>query len=98
MTLIYYRDKDGKILRYQQMPKGWTLEQLEAEMEKFNKVGDVKVYRHEVEDGSLEMFLFEKAKYRKRYSKEIIRAALDAIEEARDAIDCIDVEGGDNDG
>lgn len=95
MLLIYYRNKDGgDILRYHLPPKNMTPEQLKAEMAKFNEDGDAKVYCQEIKENSLEMFLYEKAQYRKRFTKEVITAALDAISEARDAIECLDVEDG----
>lgn len=92
MILIYYKNKNGKIMRHHLPPKDWTKEQLEAEMAKFNEQGDTKVYAQEIEEGSLEMHLYEMAQYRKRYPQEIIRAALDAIDEARDAINCLEAE------
>lgn len=94
MKLIYYRDKNGKILRYQLPPKKMTQEQLEAAMAEFNETGDAKVYLHEIEEGSLEMYLYEQAQYRKRFSKEAVQQALDAPEEAKDAIRCLEWEAG----
>ena len=92
MLLIYYRDKNGKILRYHLPPKDWTPEQLNAEMEKFNEKGDVKVFCQEIEENSLEMHLYKKAQFHRRFPKEVVRAALDALEEARNAIECIETE------
>lgn len=94
MKLIYYRDKGGKILRYHLPPKDWTPEQLEAEMEKFNEIGDAKVFCQEIEENSLEMHLYEMAQYRKRFPKDVIQDALDALEAARDAIQCLETEDG----
>lgn len=93
MILIYYRDKNGKILRYHLPPEGWTQEKLEAEMAKFNAPDrDAKVFQQEIKEDSLEMFLYESAGRRRRYPKELIEAALDAISEARDAIIGLDME------
>ena len=50
MKLIYYRDGEGKIIRYHLPPKELAPEQLEAEMAKFNKLGDTKVYAQEIEE------------------------------------------------
>ena len=94
MKLIYYRDKAGKILRYHLPPEKMTQEQLEASMAEFNEKGDAKVYLHEIEEGSLEMHLYEQAQYRKRFPKEVVQQALDALEEARDAIRCLEWEDG----
>lgn len=90
MLLIFYRDKTGKILRYHLPPKGMTPEQLTEEMAKFNERNDTQVYSKEIEEGSLEMHLFERAQYRRLYSQGIIQAALDAIAEARDCINCLE--------
>ena len=94
MQLIYYREKDGKILRYHLPPKDWTPEQIKAEMEKFNEKGDAKVFCQEILEGSLEMHLYEMAQYRKRFPKDVIQDALDALEAARDAIQCLETEDG----
>jgi len=93
MQLIYYRDKNGKILRHHLPPKNLTPERLAAEMAKFNEKGDEKVFLQEIEEGSLEMHLYEMAKYRRRFPQEVVQAALDAIDEARDAINCLESEG-----
>ena len=90
MKLIYYRDGEGKIIRYHLPPKEWTPEKLEAEMAKFNETGDAKVYAQEIAEDSLEMYLYKRAEHQRCYPKEIIQAALDAIEEARDAINCLE--------
>ena len=92
MQLIYYRDGNGKILRHHLPPKGWTQEQLEAEVAKFNEHGESKAYIHEIEEGSLEMHLYEKAQLRKKFPKENVMQALDALEEAQDAIRCLEWE------
>ena len=92
MKLIYYRNKDGKILRHHLPPKGMSPEQLETAMAEFNEKGEEQVYLHEIEEGSLEMHLYEMAQYHRRFPQEVIRAALDAIDEARDAINCLEAE------
>lgn len=91
MKLIYYRDGNGKIIRHHLPPKDMTPEQLEAEMAKFNEQGDAKVYAQEIAEDSLEMYLFECAQKRKRFTEETVEAAKDAIREALDAIDCLEV-------
>ena len=94
MLLIYYRDKGGKILRHHLPPKEMTLEQIEAAIAEFNEKGDTKAYCQTIKDGSLEMHLYEQAQLRKRFPKEIVMQALDALEEAQDAIRCLEWEGG----
>ena len=93
MKLIYYRNKDGKIVRHHLPPKGMTPEQLATAMEEFNNKGEEKVFCQEIADGSLEMHLYEMAQYRRCFPQEVIRAVLDAIDEARDAINCLETEG-----
>ena len=92
MRLIYYRDGNGKILRNHLPPKGWTQEQIETAVAEFNEKGDAKAYIHEIEEGSLEMYLYEQAQLRKKFPKEIVMQALDALEEAQDAIRCLEWE------
>lgn len=91
MIVIYYRDKDGKIQHYGRLEKEVTKEQLAAKLEEYNSMGGMQACAQEIHEGSLEMHLFEMAQYRKRYPIEIIRAALDAIDEAREAIESMDV-------
>lgn len=94
MQIIYYRtSEDGKVVRYHLPPKGMTPEQIETEISKFNEKGDAKAYIYNIEEGSVEMFLYEQAQYRRRFPKEIIESALDAISEARDAVLCLEQEG-----
>lgn len=92
MQLIYYRDGNGKILRYHLPPKDWTLEKLEAEIADFNEKGDSKAYLQNIEEGTLAMHLYEQAQNRKKFPKEVVMAALDALEEAQDAIRCLEWE------
>lgn len=91
MILIYYRDNDGKIVRHHLPHKDMTPEQLAAAMEEFNERGDTKVYAQEIEEGSLEMYLWECAQKQKRFTEETVQAARDAIREALDCIDCLEV-------
>jgi len=91
MKLIYYRDGEGKIIRYHLPPKELAPEQLEAEMAKFNKLGDTKVYAQEIEEGSLEMRLWEDTQKRRRFVEQTVEDAKDAIREALNAIECLEV-------
>lgn len=93
MTLVYYRNGNGKITGYHLPPRDLSPEQLETAIAEFNKKGEKKAYLQEIEEDSLEMHLYERAQYQKRYPKEVIRAALDAIDEAKDAIYCLEQEG-----
>lgn len=93
MELIYYRDSNGKIYRYHLPPGDLTKEKLAIEMARFNERYDAKVFCQEIEEGSLEMYLFEQAQIRKRFPKGLVQDALDSLAEARGAIECLDVEG-----
>lgn len=90
MVLIFYRDGTGKIIRTQRPPIDWPPERLAAEIEKFNSEGDVKAYSQELKEDSLEFYLYEYAQKQRRYTKDTIQAALDAIEEARDCINSLE--------
>ena len=93
MQIVYYRTSEGgKVVRYHLAPKGMTLEQIETEISKFNEKGEAKAYLYNIEEESIVMFLYEQAQYRRRFPKEIIESALDAISEARDAILCLEQE------
>lgn len=91
MILIYYRDNDGKIVRHHLPHKDMTPEQLAAAMEEFNERGDTKVYAQEIEEGSLEMYLYERAQKQKRFTEQSIEDAKDAIREALNAIEYLEV-------
>ena len=92
MTLIYYKNKDGKVYHFHLPTKEMTPEKLKNAMERFNEKGDAKVYTREIEEGSLEMLLVESAMRSKLFPKQAIMDALDAIAEARDAIECLNTE------
>ena len=92
MTLVYYRDGNGKVIRHHLPPKGLTQKQLEEAVAEFNVKNTTQAFIQEIQDDSLEMHLFERAQYQRRFPKEVIQAALDAIEEARDAINCLEAE------
>ena len=94
MQVIYYRDGNGKILRHHLPPKGWTFEQIESAIAEFNEHGEAKAYLKNIEEGSLEMHLYEQAQLRKKFPKDVVMQALDALEEAQDAIRCLEWEDG----
>lgn len=90
MKLIYYRDGNGKILRHHLPPKDMTPKQLEEAVAEFNTKNTTQASIRDIEEGSLEMYLYESAQKQRRFTEETIQAALDAIEEARDAINCLE--------
>lgn len=92
MILIYYKNKDGKIVRHHPARDGRTLEQLQDAVEIYNNNGhDQKAYIQEIQEDSLEMYLWEYAQKQKRFTEETVQAARDAIREALDCIDCLEV-------
>lgn len=92
MKLIYYRDGEGNIKRYHLPPPQMSEEELTAAIEAFNAKGEKKAFCAEIEENSLEMFLFEKARWQKRFPKLMIEEALEALSEARDAIQMLEAD------
>lgn len=92
MILIYYRNNDGQIISHHPARDGRTLEQLQAAAEEYNSNGRTqKAYIQEIQEDSLEMYLWEYAQKQKRFTEETVQAARDAIREALDCIDCLEV-------
>ena len=94
MTLIVYRDSTGAIVNHNPAPRQITGEDLAVEIEKYN---ERKQYGRtacivEVAEGSFEAYLLERLDKKYRLAKEAIDEALDAIEEARDCINSLEVE------
>lgn len=60
MILIYYKDKDGKIIDHMLPPKGWTVRQVEQEIHSFNTLhgGGMRACATVIrEDGIIEYLL-----------------------------------------
>lgn len=92
MILIYYKNNDGKIVRHHPARNGETLEQLQALAEEYNsKCLNQKAFIQEIQEDSLEMYLWECAQKQKRFTEETVQAARDAIREALYCIDCLEV-------
>lgn len=92
MILIYYKNKDGKIVRHHTTRNGETLESLQPLADDYNvKHETEKAYIQDLPEDSLEMYLWECAQKQKRFTEETVEAAKDAIREALDAIDCLEV-------
>ena len=100
MQLVYYRNQEGKITSHHNVPKDWTPEYLKEQIEKYNSTNSPshKAFLVEVEDGSFEQYLLDSLhrKYRPRFSArhETARLAADTIQAAKDALgealDCIE--------
>lgn len=89
MLIIYYKDKDGKIVGCHGNTGEKTLDELKELRYRYNldseKTGKT-AYVEEVEDDSLTAYLFNKADARKKYDKERFRDAADLLESALDAV------------
>ena len=61
MILIYYRDKTGKIVDHMQPPKGWTLRQVEQEIQNFNNLhgGGMRACAELVREGGIIEYLLK---------------------------------------
>lgn len=91
MLLVYYRDKDGAIVRHHPAPEGMTLEQLQENIRAYNfeearKKDGRTVHFEEVEDGTLLAYMVHKAAERKKLDKEAVQDAISSIEDALDAV------------
>lgn len=94
MTIIYYKDAQGKIIRHHPAPN-LSPKQLQYEVETYNQRKDRAQGRtahiQEVEEGSFEAYLLACLDRKGRYTAESLRAAKDAIEEALEAIEGLEV-------
>ncbi len=89
MIIIYYRDKDGKIMNSHGNTAEKTLDELKEMAEIFNRdSGRTKrtAYIAEVEDDSITAYLFQKAAERKKWDSEALQDAISSIEDALDAV------------
>lgn len=91
MLLVYYRDKDGAIVRHHPAPEGMTLEQLQENIRSYNfsdaRKKDGKIaHSEEVEDGTLLAYMVQKAAERRKLDKEAVEDAISSIEDALDAV------------
>lgn len=93
MILIYYKDDNGAVVSHHPARDGRTLEQLQAAAEEYNskRPNTRKAYIKEIQEDSLEMYLLNYAEKQKRFTEESVQAAKDAIREALDCIDCLEV-------
>lgn len=87
MRIIYYRNSDGEITQHSAVPTEWSDDELALRLLEFNeKHPDHPATLIVVEENSFEAYLLNAIKKAKQRAADDIRAALDAIEEARDAI------------
>ena len=91
MQLVYYRNQESKITSHHNVPKDWTPEYLKEQIEKYNSTNSPshKAFLVEVEDGSFEQYLLDSLHRKYRLA---IQAAKDALGEALDCIESLEVK------
>lgn len=87
MLLVYYRDKDGAIVRHHPAREGMTLDQLQESIRAYNfeearKKDGRTAHFEEVEDGTLLAYMVKKAAERRKLDKEAVQDAISSIEDA----------------
>lgn len=83
--IVYYRDREGKIVLHHGNRGENTLDELAELAAGYNRDNDRTgrtAYIELAEDGSLLAYLFEKAKERMAANKDLLREAIDSIENA----------------
>ena len=90
MKVVFYRDQDGNIGNCHGVPDDWSEAELQDRVNTFNAQAPTpQAYIEDIKDGSLEQFLFMKFRDRKKDRSEAIRCALEAIQEAEDAVESL---------
>lgn len=89
MIIVYYTNADGIIFKHHKIPDDMNSLELQEKIEEYNKKCPDRAHAKEIEDGSLEAYLFDLANRKKRLSKETVQDALDAIWEARGLVECL---------
>ncbi len=88
MIIIYYRDKDGKITQHHAAPDDWTMEAVQERIDQYNSEPGhtTTAHAHQADNGSVEVYLFQKAAERKKWDAEALQDAISSIEDALDAV------------
>ena len=95
MKVVYYKHiRDNVIGNHQILPEEWSDAEIEEKRKRYNeKNGNiVQASVVDVEEGSFMAYLLERADQRRKFPKEAIQEALDALDEARAAIWSLEVE------
>ena len=94
MMFIVYRDDAGTIVNHHPAPRQITGEDLAVAVEQYNerKQHGRTACMFEVAEGSFEAYLLERLDKKYRLAKEAIDEVLDALEEARNCINSLEVE------
>ena len=87
MTIVYYTNDEGRIVRHHKVPDDMNPFELQEKIADYNKKCPDRAHAKEIEDGSLEAYLFDLANRKLRLNKETVQDALDALQEARGLIE-----------
>lgn len=95
MIIIYHRNKDGEIVDCHTAKKDRTIEELKEMVENYNKKDKKETierrfaYIEEVDENSLEAYLYGRYQKQKEFAKENLRYASECIRNALDVVDGI---------
>jgi len=91
MKYVYYADcVIGEVVHCEILPDSWDEKRIEDELRKFNaRDKTTKAYVGEAEDGSLTAYLLGEVIGRRYYQRDEIDVALDALDDARSAIESL---------
>ncbi|MBQ3557834.1 MAG: hypothetical protein IJA11_08595 [Oscillospiraceae bacterium] len=89
MTVAYYTNDEGVILRHHKVSDDMNPLELQEKIAEYNKKSRDKAHVHQIQEGSLEAYLFDLANKKLRLNKETVQDALDALSEARNHIECL---------
>ena len=87
MIVVYYTNADGVIFKHHKVPDDMNPLELQEKIAEYNKKSCGKAQVKEIEDGSLEAYLFDLANRKLHLRKETVQDALDAILEAQGLIE-----------
>ncbi|MBQ3045160.1 MAG: hypothetical protein IJD49_04335 [Clostridia bacterium] len=100
MKLIFYRNKKSGELTTVFKALEWSDEELNKRVTEFNANENNFVTAEVIEADEHMEFVFNKSEEKRMFSKRAIQEALDALDTARNCIDCLEVaetkEGADN--
>lgn len=90
MKLIFYRDKNsGKLFNYHKPSEKMTESEVKKAIYRMNSNPKEKLTVELVEINEYGEFLFEKAEAKRCFSSECIQEAIDALDNAKDLINCL---------
>lgn len=94
MIIIYYRDAAGKIVRAHKAKEGQTMAGIAPLVVEYNAKAKENCGRlataAEVPDDSLEAYLLNVTNERKKWDREIVQDAIDALQQALYAVRCLE--------